>query len=100
VCRLPGRYLYTSKSTGVQDYICNRIYTLPEAGIERYLSQMVTLLVSRPDNSGALERCVVDLCGRSLRLAVKVNWYLQVRPWPTTGPSSPCYYTHCTRAFS
>ena len=60
----------------MQDYICNRIYTLPEAGIERYLSQMVTLLVSRPD-SGALERCVVDLCGRSLRLAVKVNWYLQ-----------------------
>jgi len=69
------QYLYTSKSTGVQDYICNRIYTLPESGIERYLSQMTSLLLKRPGS--ALERCVVDLCSRSLRLAVKVHWYLQ-----------------------
>lgn len=55
------QYLHTSKSPGVQDYICNRIYTLPENGIEKYLSQL----------------CITDLCSRSLRLSIKVHWYLQ-----------------------
>lgn len=55
----------------MQDYLCNRLYSLPEAGIERYLSQLCHLMVTRPGSS--LERVMVDLCARSLRVACKVH---------------------------
>ncbi|BDA49060.1 probable phosphatidylinositol 4-kinase beta [Coccomyxa sp. Obi] len=67
-------YLYKSNSPGVQDYLCNRLYSLPEAGLERYLSQLCQLIISRP--YGPLEKVVVDLCARSLRFAVKTYWIL------------------------
>ena len=65
------RYLYKSNSAGVQDYLCNRLYGLPEAGIERYLSQLCQLLISR--NFASLERVLIALCAKSLRIAVKVR---------------------------
>jgi hypothetical protein len=70
-------YLYKSNSPGVQDYLCNRLYELPEAGLERYLLQLTQLVIERPHSS--LERVIVDLCSRSLRVAVKVcaMWVLQ-----------------------
>ena len=64
-------YLFKSTSPGVQDYLCNRLYTLPEVEVERYLSQLCQLCVSRPGSN--LERVLVDLCAQSLRLAVKVR---------------------------
>lgn len=67
-------YLYKSTSPGVQDYLCNRLYGLPEADVERYLSQLCQLCVSRPRSP--LERVMVDLCAQSLRLAVKTYWLL------------------------
>lgn len=65
------RYLYKSNSPGVQDYLCNRLYTLPERDVERYLSQLTQLCIQRPSSS--LERVLLDLCGQSLRIAVKVG---------------------------
>ena len=67
------RYLYKSNSPGVQDYLCNRLYALPEAGLEKYLSQLIQLIIIKP--YGPLERVVVDLCAKSLRIAVKVGIY-------------------------
>lgn len=63
-------YLYKSNAPGVQDYLCNRLYALPEAGVEKYLSQICQLVISRP--FGSLERVLVGLCAKSLRIAVKV----------------------------
>ena len=68
---LPCRYLYKSTSPGVQDYLCNRLYSLPEAGIERYLSQLCQLVIHKPHSP--LEKVLADLCARSLRIAVKVS---------------------------
>ena len=67
------RYLYKSNSPGVQDYLCNRLYGLPEAGVERYLSQICQLVISRP--FGSLERVLAALCASSLRIAVKVGMH-------------------------
>ena len=64
-------YLYKSTSPGVQDYLCNRLYSLPEAGIERYLSQLCQLVIHKPHSP--LEKVLADLCARSLRIAVKVS---------------------------
>lgn len=69
--RICCRYLFKSTSAGVQDYLCNRLYSLPEAGVERYLLQLGQLVLTRPHSS--LERVLIDLCARSLRLAVKVG---------------------------
>lgn len=33
-------YLYKSQSAGVREYLCNRLYGLPEREVERYLSQV------------------------------------------------------------
>lgn len=69
--RLGCRYLFKSTSAGVQDYLCNRLYSLPENGVEQYLLQLVQLVLTRPHSS--LEKVLIDLCARSLRLAVKVG---------------------------
>lgn len=69
-CRACCSYLYKSNAPGVQDYLCNRLYGLPEAGVEKYLSQICQLVISRP--FGSLERVLVGLCAKSLRIAVKV----------------------------
>lgn len=70
------RYLYKSNSPGVQDYLCNRLYGLPEAGVERYLSQICQLVISRP--FGSLERVLAALCASSLRIAVKVEMHSMI----------------------
>lgn len=70
-CPSLPRYLYKSSSPGVQDYLCNRLYTLPEREVEKYLSQLTQLCMIRPNSS--LERVIIDLCSRSLRIAIKVS---------------------------
>jgi hypothetical protein len=59
------------RAQGVRDYLCNRMYTLDEDRVENYLSQIVSLAILRP--SPALDRLVVDLCSRSVRLACKAR---------------------------
>lgn len=70
-CAPRCRYLYKSHSPGVQDYLCNRLYTLPERDVEHYLGQLTQLCIQRPGSS--LERVLTDLCAQSLRIAVKVR---------------------------
>ena len=69
----PGwrRYLFKSNSEGVQDYLCNRLLSLPETDIERHLSQLCQLIINKP--RAALEEVIVRLCAGSLRIAVKVR---------------------------
>lgn len=67
-------YLFRYEHGGVRDYLCNRMYALPLAGMERYLFQLCFMLIQCP--SPSLERYVVDLCTRSLRIALKVYWLL------------------------
>jgi len=56
---------------GVRDYLCNRAYSLGEARLERYLGQLVALVVACP--SASLKRLLCDLCASSSRLACKVR---------------------------
>ena len=57
------------------DYLCNRLYTLPERQVELYLSQLTQLCIHKGAGS-SLERVIVDLCAQSLRIAVKTYWLL------------------------
>ncbi|MQM13208.1 hypothetical protein Taro_046130, partial [Colocasia esculenta] len=67
-------YLYKHDHSGVRDYLCNRMYTLPLAGIESYLFQICYMLVHKP--SPSLDKFVIDMCSKSLQISLKVHWFL------------------------
>lgn len=67
-------YLYKHDHSGVRDYLCNRMYTLPLSGIESYLFQICYMLVHKP--SPSLDKFVIDMCSKSLKIALKVHWFL------------------------
>ncbi|EFJ26597.1 hypothetical protein SELMODRAFT_97324 [Selaginella moellendorffii] len=67
-------YLYKHEHSGVRDYLCNRMYTLPITGIESYLFQLCYMMITKP--SPSLDKYIVDMCTKSLKIAVKVHWFL------------------------
>ena len=67
-------YLWRTTNEGVIDYLCNRMYSLSDERIERYLSQIITLQIQRPNAS--LERTIVGFCKRSIRLGAQTCWLL------------------------
>ncbi|XP_077224269.1 phosphatidylinositol 4-kinase beta 1-like [Tasmannia lanceolata] len=67
-------YLYKHDHPGVRDYLCNRMYTLPLSGIESYLFQICYMMVHKP--SPSLDKFVIDMCSKSLQIALKVHWFL------------------------
>ncbi|KAK4785121.1 hypothetical protein SAY86_001810 [Trapa natans] len=67
-------YLYKHDHAGVRDYLCNRMYTLPLTGIESYLFQICYMMVHKP--SPSLDKFVIDICSKSLKIALKVHWFL------------------------
>ncbi|KAK6924246.1 Phosphatidylinositol 3-/4-kinase, catalytic domain [Dillenia turbinata] len=67
-------YLYKHDHAGVRDYLCNRMYTLPLSGIESYLFQICYMMVHKP--SPSLDKFVIDVCSKSLKIALKVHWFL------------------------
>ncbi|XP_052620227.1 phosphatidylinositol 4-kinase beta 1 isoform X1 [Lactuca sativa] len=67
-------YLYKHDHSGVRDYLCNRMYTLPLSGLESYLFQICYMLVHKP--SPSLDKFVIDICSKSLKIALKVHWFL------------------------
>ncbi|CAN6466485.1 unnamed protein product [Victoria cruziana] len=67
-------YLYKHDHPGVRDYLCNRMYSLPLSGIESYLFQICYMLIHKP--SPSLDKFVIDMCSKSLQIALKVHWFL------------------------
>ncbi|XP_022133226.1 phosphatidylinositol 4-kinase beta 1 isoform X2 [Momordica charantia] len=67
-------YLYKHEHSGVRDYLCNRMYTLPLSGLESYLFQICYMMVHKP--SPSLDKFVIDMCSKSLQIALKVHWLL------------------------
>ncbi|KAI3691334.1 hypothetical protein L2E82_49663 [Cichorium intybus] len=50
------------------------MYTLPLSGLESYLFQICYMLVHKP--SPSLDKFVIDICSKSLKIALKVHWFL------------------------
>lgn len=65
------QYLYTNPQPGVEDYLANKLFEMPEPSIERYLLQFVYLAVSRPGSP--LERTIIALCSKSFSIALKAS---------------------------
>lgn len=64
-------YLYQNHDAGVQDYLCKKLYEMPEEAVERYLLQFVYLAISRPGST--LERTIIAWCKKSFVVALKVG---------------------------
>ncbi|GAU42754.1 hypothetical protein TSUD_77910 [Trifolium subterraneum] len=67
-------YLYKHDHAGVRDYLCNRMYTLPLQGLESYLFQICYMTIHKP--SPSLDKFVIDMCSKSLKISLKVHWFL------------------------
>jgi hypothetical protein len=61
------------KTGGVHDYLCNKLFQLPEEAIEGILLQLCELAVNQPVSSDALKKSLIQMCTHSERLALKVR---------------------------
>ncbi len=68
-------YLHKDLPATTREYLCRRIYMLPEAEVEPYVSQLCHLYVSKGGDD-QVAKLLVDLCANSLNIAVKTYWIL------------------------
>lgn len=71
--RLPRSYIHQKPAGGVHEYLCNRLFALPDNAVEDILSQLCELAVRPPTPSASVQRALVGLAGRSTRTALKVR---------------------------
>merc|ERR1712137_691074 len=67
-------YLFKYPGSGVHDYLCNRLYAMPDRDIEFYLIELCTMLVYNLFESKALEKFILDKCKMSVHFALQINW--------------------------
>ncbi|KAJ1950710.1 Phosphatidylinositol 4-kinase pik1alpha (PI4-kinase)(PtdIns-4-kinase), partial [Linderina pennispora] len=85
---------------GAQHFLCNELRKFPIEEVEFFLPQLVHLLITRPNESIAVESLLMDMSLRSSHVAMLLYWYLQaylsdLAPNPRT-PS----FKHCQRIFN
>lgn len=68
-------YLHKDLPEQTREYLCRRIYLLPESEVEPYVSQLCQLYVSKGGDD-QVEQLLIDLCANSLNIAVKTYWIL------------------------
>ncbi|KAJ2793314.1 Phosphatidylinositol 4-kinase pik1alpha (PI4-kinase)(PtdIns-4-kinase), partial [Coemansia furcata] len=62
---------------GVQHYLCNELRKFPLDEVEFFLPQLVHLLITRPNESTAIESLLLDMSLQSSHVAMLLYWYLQ-----------------------
>ncbi|KAJ1776768.1 Phosphatidylinositol 4-kinase pik1alpha (PI4-kinase)(PtdIns-4-kinase) [Coemansia sp. RSA 1824] len=85
---------------GVQHYLCNELRKFPREEVEFFLPQLVHLLITRPNESTAVESLLMDMAVQSAHVAMILYWYLQaflsdLSPNPRTAS-----FKHCQRIFN
>jgi hypothetical protein len=72
--RLALTYLFRyPDNVGIHHYICQELKKFPEDEIEFLLPQICHIMLSRPNDSAALEEFVMDRCQHSNHMAILVN---------------------------
>ncbi|KAJ1978018.1 Phosphatidylinositol 4-kinase pik1alpha (PI4-kinase)(PtdIns-4-kinase) [Dimargaris verticillata] len=71
-------YLYKyPDSVGIQYYLCRELKKFPVEEIEFFLPQLCHLLLTRPNESVALEALLLELCEQSTHICLIMVWDLQ-----------------------
>lgn len=68
-------YIY-HKSGGVHEYLCNKLFLLPDGTIDNILAQLCEVAVGPSCASSTVRSTLVNLSTRSTWLALKVQWIL------------------------
>ncbi|KAJ2786182.1 Phosphatidylinositol 4-kinase pik1alpha (PI4-kinase)(PtdIns-4-kinase) [Coemansia javaensis] len=85
---------------GVQHYLCNELRRFPRAEVEFFLPQLVHLLVTRPNESAALESLLMDMSLQSAHVATILYWYLQAYLADLAHNPRTTNFKHCQRIFN
>ncbi|KAJ1735240.1 Phosphatidylinositol 4-kinase pik1alpha (PI4-kinase)(PtdIns-4-kinase) [Coemansia biformis] len=85
---------------GVQHYLCNELRKFPLAEAEFFLPQLVHLLITRPNESVALESLLMDMSLRSAHVATILYWYLQAYLADLSPNPRTIQFKHCQRIFN
>mmetsp|Transcript_3344 Transcript_3344/g.10191 ORF Transcript_3344/g.10191 Transcript_3344/m.10191 type:complete len:766 (+) Transcript_3344:232-2529(+) len=71
-------YLYRYRENhGVLDYLCNELYGVEYADLERYLPQISHMIVHHMKGNPTVERFIMDKCSSSVHFALQMYWFLE-----------------------
>ncbi|KAJ2786709.1 Phosphatidylinositol 4-kinase pik1alpha (PI4-kinase)(PtdIns-4-kinase) [Coemansia interrupta] len=82
---------------GVQHYLCNELRKFPLEEVEFFLPQLVHLLITRPNESIAVESLLLDMALQSSHIAMLIYWYLQAYLADLTPNPRTASFKHCQR---
>ncbi|KAJ2857865.1 Phosphatidylinositol 4-kinase pik1alpha (PI4-kinase)(PtdIns-4-kinase) [Coemansia erecta] len=82
---------------GVQHYLCNELRKFPLEEVEFFLPQLVHLLITRPNESAAVESLLFDMALQSSHVAMLFYWYLQAYLADLTPNPRTASFKHCQR---
>ncbi|KAJ1723425.1 Phosphatidylinositol 4-kinase pik1alpha (PI4-kinase)(PtdIns-4-kinase) [Coemansia erecta] len=82
---------------GVQHYLCNELRKFPLEEVEFFLPQLVHLLITRPNESIAVESLLLDMALQSSHIAMLLYWYLQAYLADLTPNPRTASFKHCQR---
>ncbi|KAJ1799663.1 Phosphatidylinositol 4-kinase pik1alpha (PI4-kinase)(PtdIns-4-kinase), partial [Coemansia sp. RSA 2399] len=100
-CWLAVSYLFRYPNIiGVQHYLCNELRKFPLEEVEFFLPQLVHLLVTRPNESTALESVLLDICLQSSHVSISLYWYLQAYLADQSANPRTISFKHCQRIFN
>ncbi|KAJ2004770.1 Phosphatidylinositol 4-kinase pik1alpha (PI4-kinase)(PtdIns-4-kinase) [Coemansia thaxteri] len=86
--------------TGVQHYLCNELRRFPLDEVEFFLPQLVHLLITRPNESTAVESLLLDMSLQSSHVAMLLYWYLQAYLSDLASNPRTASFKHCQRIFN
>ncbi|KAJ2659998.1 Phosphatidylinositol 4-kinase pik1alpha (PI4-kinase)(PtdIns-4-kinase) [Coemansia sp. RSA 1200] len=100
-CWLAVSYLFRYPNiVGVQHYLCNELRKFPLEDVEFFLPQLVHILVTRPNESTALESVLLDMCLQSSHVSIALYWYLQAYLADQSANPRTTLFKHCQRIFN
>ncbi|KAJ1677318.1 Phosphatidylinositol 4-kinase pik1alpha (PI4-kinase)(PtdIns-4-kinase), partial [Spiromyces aspiralis] len=87
-------------SVGIQHYLCNELRKFPIEEVEFFLPQLVHLLLTRPNESIALESLLLDLSIRSSHIAILFYWHLNAYFHDMKGNPRTASFKLCQRTIN
>ncbi|KAJ1894557.1 Phosphatidylinositol 4-kinase pik1alpha (PI4-kinase)(PtdIns-4-kinase), partial [Kickxella alabastrina] len=82
---------------GVQHYLCNELRKFPLEEVEFFLPQLVHLMITRPNESIAIESLLLDISLQSSHVAILLYWYLQAYLADLKLNPRTATFKHCQR---
>jgi len=74
--QLHMHYLLRMEQSGVQDYLVNELYKMPDDDVDFYIQQLCQVALTRYQTS-SLHRFLLDKASKSMYFALRIHWLMQ-----------------------